>query len=174
MSSIAQENEAYSEQKYDPDSKKYVIMQVSNQLFGIAVESVGDILSPRKITPVPLATKEVMGLLNLRGRIVTAINLRKKLEISNEDQNLNGEYRSVVAEYNGNLYSLVVDKVSEVMNISDKNIAHNPENLSSIWKSVSRGVFSMKKELIVILDVEKLLRSSNSENIDTAEEGENE
>ncbi len=142
---------------------KYLVIRLDGQLFGMRVETIEDILSPQKISPIPLAPPEVVGSLNLRGRVVTVIDLRVKLGME-YNRNDNVPHRSVVVDSKGHLYSFIVDEVSEVMDIDSSKIAHNPENLSEEWQSASSGVFSLDNELMVILDVTKLLADDESEN----------
>jgi len=139
----------------DADSQMYVTMRVDNQLFGIPVVNVRDVLRQQKITEIPLSAPEIAGSLNLRGRIVTVINLRRRLRLS-ECEN-DGKSMFVVVEHKGELYSLMVDSVSEVMTVSDRNIEKSPTNLGGAWKEVTTGIFKLSSELLVIMDIEKVL-----------------
>ena len=139
----------------EANKDKYLMIRLQGQLFGIKVDHVEDVLSPQAISPVPLSPPEVMGLLNLRGRVVTAIDIGVKLGMAATEKK--AEYRSVVVEYKDNLYSFVVDEVSEVIAISQEKIAHVPDNLSEAWKDVSSGVYSLEKDLMVILEVDHIL-----------------
>lgn len=134
---------------------QFVTMTVADQLFGISVYSVRDVLLPQKITPIPLSSREIVGSLNLRGRIVTAIDLRKKLNISSE---ISQRGMNIVVEHRDDLYSLIVDSVGDVVNFPISSISHNPENLSDDWADVSLGVYQMQGRLLIILDVNKLIR----------------
>lgn len=147
--------------------RQYLTMRIGKQLFGIVVDTVQDVLSPMKITPIPLSPPEVKGALNLRGRIVTAINLRAKLGMD-ELEAENSEYRSVVIELEGNLYSIIIDSVAEVLSIGDDQVERLPENISPKWRDVSIGVYPMEKELMIFLDVGKIL---NVEEVLEEEEG---
>lgn len=144
------------------DTKQYLMMRLDGELLGISVDYVEDILSPQEITPIPLAPPEVKGALNLRGRIVTAINMRAKLGMDNPDREL-VNYRSVVIKSGNDLYSIILDSVSEVINVADSDIDRIPDNLSEEWKDVSSGVFSMEDDLMVILDTAKLLNLNDNE-----------
>src|ERR1700738_2165448 len=96
-------------------AKIFVTLTVAEQLCGIPVLSVRDILAEQTITRIPLAPPEIAGSLNLRGRIVTAIDLRKRLRLPAAPP---GQARmSVVAEQGGELYALLVDQVSEVLSL---------------------------------------------------------
>jgi purine-binding chemotaxis protein CheW len=125
------------------------------------VDTVQDVLPPMQITPIPLSPAEVKGSLNLRGRIVTAINLRAKLGIDEPEEEL-AKYRSVVIDVDGNLYSLIIDSVSEVIDIEDSQIDRLPENISTKWKDVSTGVYPMESELMIFLDPSKLLSAQET------------
>lgn len=136
--------------------RQYLALRLDKQLFGILVDTVQDVLPPMQITPIPLSPPEVKGSLNLRGRIVTAINLRAKLGIDEPEEEL-AKYRSVVIDVDGNLYSLIIDSVSEVIDIEDNKIDRLPENISAKWKDVGTGVYQMENELMIFLDSYKLL-----------------
>ncbi|MFN7709734.1 MAG: chemotaxis protein CheW [Holosporales bacterium] len=133
----------------------FVTVSIEGQLFGIPVLMVQDILSPQKITPVPLAPAAVEGSLNLRGRIVTAINVRTKLGISPSK-----EFHTpmnVVVESGGELYSLMVDSVGEVLSLPDDQFEANPATLDELWRAVSQGIYRLEGQLLVILNVASLL-----------------
>lgn len=135
--------------------RDFVTMRVNGQLFGIPVIVVQDVLRPQKITPVPLAPREVAGSLNVRGRIVTAIDVRARLGL--EPASNPNAYMLVAVEHKNEIYSLVVDNVGEVLSLSMKEFEHNPSNLPPQWLQVSMGVYRLKNELLVVLDVENLL-----------------
>ncbi|PCI49997.1 MAG: chemotaxis protein CheW [Alphaproteobacteria bacterium] len=136
-------------------NKDFVTIRLANQLCGIPILDVHDVLSEQSITAVPLAPPAVSGVLNLRGRIVTAINLRKRLGLP--EQEAGGENMSIVVEYQGEPYSLLIDSVGDVLSFPEDSFENNPVTLDSCWQEVSNGIFRLKGELLVILDVEKLL-----------------
>ncbi|MBN8531134.1 MAG: chemotaxis protein CheW [Alphaproteobacteria bacterium] len=136
--------------------KEFVTMTVDGQLLGISVLTVQDVFKHQKITPIPLAPKEIAGSLNLRGRIVTAIDVRARLRLSPRDPK--AKVMSVVVEYKGELYSLLVDSVGEVLALPLEKFEKNPANLSQNWQEVSAGIYRLKSDLLVALDVSKLLR----------------
>lgn len=139
----------------DANSQMYVTMRVDSQLFGILVSNVRDVLRQQKITAIPLSVPEIAGSLNLRGRIVTVINLRRRLRLNERSDDENNMF--VVVEHRSELYSLMVDSVGEVMTVSDNSIEKSPTNLGGAWKDVTTGIFKLSGELLVIMDVEKLL-----------------
>jgi purine-binding chemotaxis protein CheW len=138
----------------------FVTMTVANQIFGIPVLEVQDVLGPQRIAHVPLAPPEVLGSLNLRGRIVTAVDVRTRLGL--QPLSDNRQSMSVVVDHGGELYSLVVDKVGEVMSLQAADYERNPSTLDPRWQEVSNGIYRLQGTLLVVLDVSRLLRLEQS------------
>jgi len=139
----------------DEEERVFVTLTVADQLCGVPVLGVRDILGEHKITRIPLAPPEIAGSLNLRGRIVTAIDLRQRLRLSPAPA---GQPRmSVVAEQGGELYALLVDQVSEVMSLKASAFERNPPTLPAAWARFSSGIYRLEGRLLVVLDVSKLL-----------------
>jgi purine-binding chemotaxis protein CheW len=137
------------------DKQAYVTLTVAGQLCGIPVLGVRDILAEQPITRIPLAPPDIAGSLNLRGRIVTAIDLRRRLNLPPPEP---GQKRmSVVAEQKGELYALLVDQVSEVMTLDHTLLERNPPTLDRVWTLFSDGIYRLDGRLLVILDVARLL-----------------
>src|ERR1700742_2496562 len=136
------------------EEQVYVTLTVAGQLCGIPVLGVRDILAEQTITRIPLAPAEIAGSLNLRGRIVTAIDLRRRLSLPPPEA---GQKRmSVVAEQGGELYALLVDQVSEVMSLDGKLFERNPPTLERNWALFSNGIYRLDGRLLVILNVARL------------------
>lgn len=142
-------------------SKDYLTVLIAGQLFGVPVLQVQDVLGAQKVTRIPLAPPEVAGSLNLRGRIVTAIDVRKRLglEPQQEEAGKAPKNMSVVVEHEGELYSLVIDKVGDVLTLYNKDFESNPPTLDPLWRAVSQGIYRLDKQLLIILDVARLLGS---------------
>jgi len=133
----------------------FVTMTIDQQLFGIPVLQVQDVLGPQRITRIPLAPPEVAGSLNLRGRIVTAIDVRLRLGLPPRPRSDND--MSIVVDLRGELYSLMVDSVGEVLSVSSKSFERNPATLDPIWRDLSAGICRLNNQLMVVLDVARLL-----------------
>jgi len=136
----------------------FVSIVIGEQLFGIPVLQVQDVLGPQRITRIPLAPPEVAGSLNLRGRIVTAIDIRTRLglpELSDGAKRM-----SIVVDDGGELYSLMVDQVGEVLSLTDAAFERNPATLDPRWREVSAGIYRLDNTLLVVLDVARLLNLS--------------
>ena len=137
----------------DGNVREFVTATIGGQLCGIPVLKVQDVLGPQRITPIPLAPPEVAGSLNLRGRIVTSIDLRIRMGLSERE----GEPMSIVVEHRGELYSLMVDTVGDVLKMAPEAFERNPATLDVLWRSFSEGVYRLHQGLLVVLDVEVLL-----------------
>ena len=136
-------------------SEEYITVVIAGQLFGLPILEVQDVFMPETITSVPLAAYEIEGVLNLRGRIVTAINMRRRLGVTELVDSQ--EIMAVGIEYKEESYGLIIDDVGEVLKLDMKNFEANPSNLDPKWAAVSAGVFRLEKELLVVLDVVKVL-----------------
>lgn len=140
---------------YSEDAAMLVTMRVDDQLFGIPVQHVRDVLREQKVARVPLAPPEIAGSINLRGRIVTVINMRERLKLAPKQDKQ--PYMFVVVERHQELYSLMVDSVGDVMNVSHSHIEKSPANLSASWREIASGIHRLDGELLVIIDPKALL-----------------
>jgi purine-binding chemotaxis protein CheW len=136
--------------------QEFVTIRLDGQLLGIPVLAVHDVIKLAKITPVPLASAWVAGVLNLRGRIVTAIDLRKRLGLPSRAAT-GKAVMSVVAEHKGEPYALMIDSVGEVLSLEAGAYERNPVTLDPRWRSVSDGIYRLESELMVVLNVDALL-----------------
>jgi purine-binding chemotaxis protein CheW len=139
----------------------YVTMTIADQLFGIPVLQVQDVLGHQRITRIPLAPSEVAGSLNLRGRIVTAVDVRLRLGLPPRERS--DRDMSIVVDHRGELYSLMVDQVGEVMSVSAQSFERNPATLDPVWREVSAGIYRLQDRLLVVLDVARLLDFASRE-----------
>jgi purine-binding chemotaxis protein CheW len=137
-------------------SSEFVTIRLAGQLLGIPVLLVHDVLKPQNITKVPRSPSWVAGVLNLRGKIVTAIDLRARLGLPPRE-GASGPGMSVVVEHKGEPYSLLIDSVGEVLALDDTHFERNPVTLDATWREVSEGIMRLENELLVILDVRRLL-----------------
>ena len=137
------------------EAEDYVTFVIADQLFGIPVLKVQDVLSSHRITRIPLAPPEIAGSLNLRGRIVTAFDVRQRLGLPVRDGEREG--MSIVVENDGELYSLMVDGVGEVLSLAANDYERNPPTLGPCIRAYSNGIYRLNDQLLVVLDVNALL-----------------
>lgn len=136
------------------DTEDFVTFTIADQLFGIPVLKVQDVLSAHNITRIPLAPPEIAGSLNLRGRIVTAMDVRLRLGLPPRES---ASAMSIVAEHEGELYSLMVDSVGEVLALKSSDWERNPPTLDPKFREYSLGIYRLDDKLLVVLDVNRLL-----------------
>lgn len=134
----------------------FVTFFIGNQMFGIPVLRVQDILTPDRIAPIPLAPKEVVGSINLRGRIVTVIDVRTRLSLPPREGG-NAGNMGVTVEQDNDLYTLLVDKIGDVIGLSKEFYEKNPATLDPKWREFSNGVYRLEDSLMVVLDIDNLL-----------------
>src|SRR5262245_9960110 len=134
---------------------EYVTATVGGQLFGLPISRVQDVFAPDRLTRVPLAPPEIAGLLNLRGRIVTAIDLRRRLGL--EERTGDAPRMAVGVEWKGESYGLLIDVIGEVLKLPLSEREDNPVNLDPGLARVSAGVHRLDGRLLVILDVDRVL-----------------
>ncbi|HEX2529792.1 MAG TPA: chemotaxis protein CheW [Geminicoccus sp.] len=151
-SSIA---EPKSSRRPQAAAEELVSMHVGGQLVGIPVRIVQDILGFQRITRVPLAAREIAGVLNLRGRIVTAIDLRQRLGMDAVVSDRPS--MSVVCEHGGELYSLLIDQIGEVLQPPADRFDTDLTPLTQCWREFSRGIYRLDNQLLVLLDVGRVL-----------------
>lgn len=133
---------------------------INGQLFGLRILAVHDVLSHHRLTRIPLAPPEIAGALNLRGRITTAIDTRRRIGFPPAEPD--AHWLSVVVEHNGELYNLMVDEVGDVMQLSRDDYEDTPNTLDPMWRQFSRGIYRLDRSLLVLLDVAKLVSEQPS------------
>lgn len=136
------------------DEEQLVTMMVDGQLFGIPILKVQDIVEPSQITPVPCAPSAIAGVLNLRGRIVTVIDVRELLGATVDDDR---RQMSVTIEHKGDLYTLLVDSIGDVRSLPKRDFDKPPATLDENMRRLCSGVFRLEDNLLVVLDVSRIL-----------------
>lgn len=136
-------------------SHEFATMSVGGQWFGVPVLTVQYVLKAPAITRVPLARPEIAGSLNLRGRIVTAIDMRVRLGLPPREDG--SDVMCVVVEHDSELYSLLVDKVGDVLSLPDSDYERSPAMLDPAWREVAKGIYRLEDRLMVVLDIARIL-----------------
>jgi purine-binding chemotaxis protein CheW len=134
---------------------EYVTAVIGGQLFGLPIARVQDVFMPERVTRVPLSSREIAGVLNLRGRIVTVVNMRARLGLPN-----NNDSRTPMAvgvDLRGESYGLLIDQIGEVLKLADDGREENPVNLDPRMAKLAGGVYRLDGQLMVVLDVDRVL-----------------
>ncbi len=143
------------DEKTSAEQEELLTLYINGQQFGIPILQVQDVLRPQLVTPIPLSSPEIQGALNLRGRIVTAIDMRTRLRLPASD--IQKSPMSVVVEHEHELFSLLVDKIGDVMRLKKDKFDKIPSTLDPIWQEVANGIYRLDGTLLVVLDIKKLL-----------------
>ncbi len=146
------------------DTRQVLAVYLGAELYGIPITHIQGVLETLPLTYVPLAPAAVKGVMNLRGRIVTAIDLRTSLvHIDKQNANPVQANMSVVIEEGGDLYSLLVDRVGDVHTIPVSDIEEPPLTMHTALRRLSSGVFQLKDKIMVILKPSTLLNPEEEE-----------
>lgn len=138
------------------EDAQLVTMFAGSAYFGVPVTRVRDVLAATQIYAAPLAPPSILGSINLRGRIVTAIDLRTRLGMDPPaDQST---CKCVIVERSGGeAYALLVDEIGDVMMLSANLYEPNPITLNRHWSHICRGLYRQEGQMLVVLDIDALL-----------------
>jgi purine-binding chemotaxis protein CheW len=134
---------------------EYVTAVIGGQLFGLPISRVQDVFIPERLTRVPLASTDVAGVLNLRGRIVTMVDMRSRLALPKSD--LGRPPMAIGVDLKGESYGLLIDNVGEVLKLADDSREVNPVNLDPRMAKMACGIHRLDGQLMVVLDVDRVL-----------------
>jgi chemotaxis signal transduction protein/truncated hemoglobin YjbI len=137
----------------DRNEEQLVTMSVDGQLFGLPILSVQDIVETHNITQVPRTPSAISGIMNLRGRIVTVINLRRILGRNDDSSSRMG----VTVEFHGDLYTILVDQIGEVRLLNRSDFEAAPATLDPKLKQLCTGIYRLDGELLAVLEVNQIL-----------------
>lgn len=135
-------------------STQLVVFKLSTEEFAFEVVSVESIIKLQAITKIPHAPNSVVGVTNLRGNIVPVIDLKTRLGLPAAEPSI--DTRIVVALIQDQKVGMVVDAVSQVIEIEDTSIEDTPRVSTSIDSSYIRGIVNIDNELVILLDLEKI------------------
>jgi purine-binding chemotaxis protein CheW len=132
------------------DVRQLCTFMVDGVLFGVDVAHVQEVILHQEMTPVPLAPAVVSGLINLRGQIVTALDLRLRLGLPpRSDGRLP---MNIVVRHDNHVVSLMVDEIGDVIEVDSSTAAEPPETLSGVAKQLIQGVYRLSPQLLLVLD----------------------
>ncbi|HVJ05938.1 MAG TPA: chemotaxis protein CheW [Candidatus Saccharimonadales bacterium] len=135
------------------NQQQFCTFFIKGLLFGVEVETVQEVIRRLDMTRVPLAPDVVAGLINLRGQIVTAIDLRRRLGVPDR---LDSELpMNVVVRTADGAVSLLVDEIGDVVEVEDKDFEVAPDTLSKTSRELIRGVYKLNKELLLVLNTQR-------------------
>ena len=133
------------------ETRLYCTFYVDKRLLGVAVNDVQEIIRYQEMTSVPLASKAIEGLINLRGQIVTAIDLRRRLQLSERPPG--GSPTNVVVRTADGAVSLLVDEIGEILEVDESTYEKN--TVVGVESKLIRGVYKLRDELLLVLDAQE-------------------
>jgi purine-binding chemotaxis protein CheW len=137
------------------EAKQYCSFTVEKLLFGVEVCDVQEVIRHQQMARVPLATRELGGLINLRGQIVTAIDMRPRLQLP--DRAPEALAMNVVVRVSDEVVSLMVDEIGDVINVEADLFEKPPETLTGVARELVTGVYKLKDRLLLVLDTTKAI-----------------
>jgi purine-binding chemotaxis protein CheW len=150
-----------SDDATNPNLSEFVTAIIGGQLFGLPILHVQDVFAVARLTCVPLAPPEIAGLLNLRGRIVTLIDLRRRFGFATTTGE--GQQMAIGIESKGESYGLLIDSIGEVMRLDANEREPVPVNLDPQIAAIAVGIYRLDGRLLVVADVERILDIGNWE-----------
>ena len=134
-------------------SHQFATFFVDGLFFGVEVLQVQEVLRYQEMTPVPLAPEVVEGLINLRGQIVTAVDMRRRLGLQPRPE---GQMpMNTVVRTAGGAVSLLVDEIGDVVEVDAGTFEQTPDNVEPAARELLKGVYKLKERLLLVLDTEK-------------------
>lgn len=134
---------------------QYCTFTLGDLFLGIEVLQVQEVIRPQPVTPVPLGPRSVRGLINLRGQIVTAIELRQRL--GQAPRPADQPAMNVVVRTDDGPVSLLVDEIGDVIEVDESQHEPLPETLPAFARALVRGVYKLPTRLMLVLDLEQVL-----------------
>ncbi len=142
-------------------SQQFCTFFLDGHFFGTPVPKVQEVIQHQQMTRVPLAPDVVSGLINLRGQIVPAIDLRRRLGLPARSA---GQLpMNVVVRTNDGAVSLLVDEIGDVIDVEEETLESPPETLQGFAREVVRGVYKLRERLLLVLDTERVVDSEMRE-----------
>jgi purine-binding chemotaxis protein CheW len=142
------------------NSGQFSTFYVEDLFFGVDVLDVQEVLRAQQMTRVPQAPDVIEGLINLRGQIVTAIDMRRRLQLPPRDDDQLS--MNIVIRTSDGAVSLLVDEIGDVLDMDAAAYERPPQNLDPAAREIIRGVYKLKDGLLLVLDTEKTLEVDNS------------
>lgn len=150
-----------SDEHVAEDTTQWVTFRLAEEKYGVGVSYVKEVLKELDIAPVPGAPEFVLGIINLRGNVVTVMDTRKRLNLPLRD--IDEDSRIVILEYGEEMIGMVVDSVAEVIDLTESEIETAPNVGNDESSKYIQGVSNQKDELLILVDLEKLLEESKDE-----------
>ncbi len=145
---------------------QYVVFSINQQIFGIEILKIKEVLSFRKITPLPQVEEFVRGIINLRGAVIPVFDLREKFNLPAKEYTR--FHVIIVVEIAGRIMGVIVDEISDVLEILPEEFQTTGNLPSNLRREYLKGVGKKQDKMIILLDIDRLLSHEELELIDAA------
>jgi len=142
------------------NTQQFCTFYLKDEFFGVPVQQVQEVIRYQEMTRVPLVSRVVAGLINLRGQIVMAIDLRRRLGL--EDRPESQLPMNVVVRTGDGAVSFLVDEIGDVLEVQEDSFEPAPETLQGLARDLVRGVYKQSDRLMLVLDTERAVRSDET------------
>lgn len=143
------------------ETKQYCTFHLDHQYFGVDVKEVQEVIRYQEMTRVPLASHVVSGLINLRGRIVTAIDLRRRL--GHPDRPVGTLPMNVVIRTGDDAVSLLVDEIGDVIEVPADSFETSPDTLQGVARALVVGAYKLENHLMLVLNMRLTVEVTNQQ-----------
>lgn len=140
--------------KIDSSVTQYCGFKIGDEEYGIPVMEVQEVIKPQVVTPIPLASDFIRGLINLRGQIVSCLSLRR---LFGQEDELEKDHMNIIVKGDEGLFSLVVDEVTDIINIENDNVEKAPDTINPNLKKYVDRIFKRESGLVILLDIKRLI-----------------
>jgi len=144
-----------------PRARQFCTFFLEGHYFGVPVHQVQEVLRYQEMTEVPLVSRVVRGLINLRGQIITAVDLRRQLGM--KDRPENQKPMNVIMRTDEGAFSLLVDEIGDVIEVEESSFEPPPDTLQGVARGMLRGVHKLPNRLLLILDPERAAKLSDAD-----------
>ncbi|MGM0502647.1 MAG: chemotaxis protein CheW [Bacillota bacterium] len=148
-------------------SNQFIAFKLEDQVCGLPITEVDEIIPPREITNLPGTAEFIEGIINLRGEIVVIVDLRKRLEFEVAPK---AEARIIVVDIAGIKVGFIVDEASEVIKIEAEQISNPTNAIAGIKNQYLKGIARLEDELVILLDLDRLLSTTEQAKISEVSE----
>lgn len=156
------------------DDLHLVTFRVGTELFGVPISAVQEIVRVPAIARIPQSPDFVEGVINLRGRVITVVDMRKRMgqaavAVDDSETERAKKARILVVEVNGRLVGVIVDEVAEVLRLATEQVEPAPPMVAGLSNQYIRGVGKLQDDLLILIEIEKILSTDQLVAIDDLE-----
>ncbi len=138
------------------EETEFLTCQVGEQWIGFQVKQVREVVTGQRVTEMPLSDDMVKGLINLRGRVMTELDVRKVVGLPDREEG-KSSHVVIIETHSGEDFGLAVDNVGEVMFMNANDYEPTPSSLAPVWREVSEGVLKQGERVLVLVNVDRFI-----------------